>query len=154
MGIQTRSGSRDRSDPDVAIKAHRPRPSQRRSSVTSSARRELETKLTRHCDCVDVGLANGLATRWQLLDSTHHPVCGAIETTQNATKTMPNATKNVTGRKIGLVLLSIPFFDNIRLLVGLPANAKHRRTWKSGRAYIQNVLSVSGTLKYADSGTA
>ena len=51
MGLWTRSGSRDRSDPDVAIKAYRGtivtcRPSWRRSRVTSSARRSSSP--TRH----------------------------------------------------------------------------------------------------------
>ena len=33
------------------------------------------------------------------------------KTPRFGTYTTPNATKNVTGRKIGLVLLSIPFFS-------------------------------------------
>ena len=74
------------------------RPSLCRSRVTSSARRSSRSTL--HCDCDDAGFADGLATRTSTI--TQHPVRGA-------TKTTPNATNDVTGRKIGPVLL-VNFF--------------------------------------------
>ena len=72
------------------------RPSLRQSRVTSSA--QWCSRPTRHCD--DADFTDGLATR--TLTITHHPVYGATKTTQNA-------TKNVTGRKRGPVLL-VSFF--------------------------------------------
>ena len=38
----------------------------------SSARRDASSRPTRHCDCVDAGFANGLATRRQLLHNIQY----------------------------------------------------------------------------------
>ena len=73
------------------------RPSWRRSRVTLFARRSSRP------NCDDAGFVDGLATCTSTI--THHPVRGA-------TKTMPNATKNITGRNIGDVLL-VSFFEII-----------------------------------------
>ena len=53
------------------------------------------------------------------MTKTHHPVRGATETTPNSTKTTPKSTKNVTGRKIGLFLLSIQLFGVTGRKIGL-----------------------------------
>ena len=71
--------------------------------------------------------------------NTHHPVCGA-------TKTTPNATKNVTGRKIGSVLL-ISFFGRVRQLIHTIQYAAPPKLRQMPTKMLQggNILLWSGT---------
>ena len=60
---------------------------------------------TRHCDCVDAGCEASPTARDSYVNYY-------TPSSMPRTKTTPNDTNNVAGRKIGLVLL-IPFFGSV-----------------------------------------